>query len=160
MKLVLLPGLHGTRRLFEPFVDALNGKFDVSIIELPSGEDQSYDFITEYVREKLPPNEQFILVAESFSGPIAYRLLQDEANNIISVIFVATFIKRPTFLVKLASCFVPNFILKRSVIPDLVVRALTIGFDSRKELLQMFCWLMRIERIVDCEAIARDTFRL
>lgn len=138
MKLILLPGLDGTRRLFKPFIDALNCKSDLSIIELPSGENQSYDFITQCVREKLPPNEPFILLAESFSGPIAYRLLQDEVKNIITVIFVATFLKRPTFLIKLAAKLVAGFMLKRTFVSTLVVKALMTGFDSTQETLQMF----------------------
>jgi len=137
MKLVLLPGLHGTGRLFEPFIDALNDKIGVSAIELPSGENQSYEFLTDYVRRRVPRDDEFVLLAESFSGPVAYRLLQDEIDGLVSVVFVVSFIKRPSNLAGLAA-LVPNFVLRRSFVTDLAVKALLTGFDAGAELINEF----------------------
>jgi len=138
MKLVLLPGLHGSGRLFEPFIDALNSTYDVSTIELPSGDNQSYEFITEHVRQRLPQNDEFILLAESFSGPIAYKLLLEEVSGIISVVFVATFLTRPSVLTTLASTFLPGFVFRRSFATDLAVKALIIGPDAGADLTAAF----------------------
>ncbi len=130
--------MDGTGRLFEPFIEALDENHDILTISLPGGQDQSYEFLTQYVRKRLPRDDRFIILAESFSGPIAYRLLQEEENRIATVIFVASFIKRPTLLAKLASRLVASFMLRRSLISDIAVKTLLLGFRSNQNLMQKF----------------------
>jgi len=135
-RLILLPGMDGTGRLMKWFVDELKDEVNTSIIRFPSGQDQSYEFLTGYVREQLPLNAEIVLLAESFSGPIAYRLLQEEKINIVSVIFVASFIKTPGLRVRLASRLVPRFLMKKSFLTNLAAKALLPDLGSEKELFQ------------------------
>jgi pimeloyl-ACP methyl ester carboxylesterase len=55
---------------------------------------QDYDTLVEYVKSKLP-NEDFMLVAESFSGPIGVVLAQSDIPNLKAIVFVATFLSTP-----------------------------------------------------------------
>lgn len=88
--------MDGTGKLFEPLLPLLRG-VDVQIMELPDSGDQAYAALKEYVRAELP-DEDYILVAESFSGPIARLLAEDNIGHLKSVIFVATFLTPPNTL--------------------------------------------------------------
>lgn len=94
MKVVLLPGLDGTGDLFHPFVDYLSLNCDVQIITYSTSKRQTYEDLTELVVEQLP-HEQFVIVAESFSGYIAYQIARLKIPSLINIIFVASFLDNP-----------------------------------------------------------------
>ena len=74
MKLVLLPGMDGIGELFSPLIPELNS-VDYIVIPFPQTGKQDYHTLTAFIREKLP-GQVFILLTESFSGPIAVQLAQ------------------------------------------------------------------------------------
>jgi len=92
IKILLLPGMDGTGLLLKTFAGYLEG--DVRIIRYTTEQKQSYRALVKYVASQLQAHAQYVVVAESFSGPIAYDLLKTH-TNIISVVFVASFITRP-----------------------------------------------------------------
>ncbi|MEW6412450.1 MAG: hypothetical protein AB1483_08265 [Candidatus Zixiibacteriota bacterium] len=139
MNLVLLPGMDGSGTLFGPFVDALGESHDNLIIPLPTGREQSYEFLAQYVRERLPCRRGLVLLAESFSGPIAYRLLQDGEPNIESVIFVASFVRRPISLAWWGLRLVSGPMLRRHLISNFAFKMCFVGFGFNEILLKR-CW--------------------
>lgn len=96
MKIVLLPGLDGTGHLFQWLIPHLNG-LDVQVESLPQEGPQDYAHLTAFLAERMPKNEPFILLAESFSTPIAVELARQN-SNIQAVIFVAGFLSKPRHL--------------------------------------------------------------
>lgn len=68
MKLILLPGLDGTGFLLEPLVRALPSHLAPLIIAYPAQETLGYAELTEYVKERIPKTDDFIIVGESFQG--------------------------------------------------------------------------------------------
>jgi len=74
VKLVLLPGLDGTGELFEHFVNALTDQTQALIFRYPAEARLGYAELTKFVKEQLPVNEPYILLGESFSGPIAVSI--------------------------------------------------------------------------------------
>jgi len=100
LKLVLLPGMDGTGELFKEFVTYYDAKY--VIISFPNDGSQSYEELSKYVLSKLP-EENHIILAESFSGGLVPQLLKSENKHIKGVIFVASFLSCPRpFLVRLA----------------------------------------------------------
>ena len=97
MQIVLLPGLDGTGKLFEEFVNKLAVNHKVTIVSYPAMIKGSYSDYVAYVKEHLPKDD-FIVVAESFSGNIAHLLVQEEISNLKAVVFVATFLQNPRAL--------------------------------------------------------------
>lgn len=93
MKIVLLPGLDGTGNLFSPLIRSLS-EFDCEVIALPETGSQDYHSMTKWVLERLPKDD-FILVAESFSGPIGAALARESVENMKGIVFVATFLSAP-----------------------------------------------------------------
>lgn len=71
---VLLPGLHGSRALFSSFVALAPAWGSCLPLALPTVGGQSFDEIADAILPELRPLEGFVLLGESFSGPIAARL--------------------------------------------------------------------------------------
>ena len=96
MKLVLLPGLDGTGELFSPLTEALQsyGITDIQIVRYHPQRMESYDTLVEHLLTQLP-KEEYVLFAESFSGPIAYRIAQQKPKHLASLIIAASFLKNP-----------------------------------------------------------------
>ncbi len=94
--LVLLPGLNGTAGLFDPLLSIASDKFALLVIDYPVDEIKSYAELTETVREKIRCIDgDFVLVGESFSGPIAIFLSANNLPGHIGTILVATFASGP-----------------------------------------------------------------
>ncbi len=91
--IVLLPGMDGTGTLFKPLLNQLTDH-KCQVIALPKSGPQDYVTLTNHVKNALPDGE-FILLAESFSGPIAVQLAQMKMAHLKGIIFVATFISPP-----------------------------------------------------------------
>ncbi len=123
MRVVLLPGLDGTGLLFKPLLSILPNHLSTQIISYPKNELLNYQQLTNYVKSRIPVSENFILVAESFSGPIAYAIAQYAPKNLIHLVLAASFIAnpRPTILTLnrilptqlIFKISIPNFIIKR-----------------------------------------------
>ncbi|MCL2913454.1 alpha/beta hydrolase [Shewanella corallii] len=92
-RLVLLPGMDGTGKLFVPLLRHLTG-VRVQVIGLPQGGPQDYPALAEYVKRQLPEGD-VILLAESFSGGIAACLSRQSLPNLKGIIFVASFLSSP-----------------------------------------------------------------
>lgn len=93
MRLVLLPGMNGSSTLFAPLLDALVG-IDCQVINLPAKGLQDYHSLSEALYPQLG-GTPFVLLGESFSGPLAYRLALRQPTGLRGVIFAASFLTRP-----------------------------------------------------------------
>lgn len=76
MKLILLPGMDGTGDLFDPIVSHLSGHCTIEIISYLRDKYLDYEALVSYVKERLQRSEDYLPLAESFSGTIAYQRLQ------------------------------------------------------------------------------------
>lgn len=135
MKLVMLPGMDGTGKLFAPILPRIT--CSALVIELPQNGAQDYDTLTDYVLSQLP-DEDFVLLAESFSGPIAANIASSPPPQLKGLIFVATFISPPAFsLLKIAKRL-PIKRLSSLPLSSLVIRAILMGRGTSRELLASF----------------------
>ncbi len=130
MKLLLLPGLDGTGLLFRPLVDMLSGFCEIEIVSYPDDKLLGYADLIEWIQERLP-QEDFILLGESFAGPVVYEIACHEPAGLKGAIFVATFLHDPhPVLTRLLSSFPFRFFLSLPI-PDYVSR--TFFFDSHAD---------------------------
>jgi pimeloyl-[acyl-carrier protein] methyl ester esterase len=95
--LLMLPGLDGTGIMFQPIIDELKAHVDPIVVSYSQKEECSYPKLTDYVSTLLPQNEYFIL-GESFSGPIALMLADRKPEGLKGIILCATFISNPSAL--------------------------------------------------------------
>ena len=95
MKILLLPGMDGTGQLMSDIRDALAGKYAPIVIRYPSNIKLSFYELAELVQGHFPINEKFIIVAESFSVPIAIICAAKNPENIKSLVLCAGFATSP-----------------------------------------------------------------
>ena len=101
--LIMLPGLDGTGDVFGPLLDCLPQSVEPMVLRYPKDRVMSFDEHVDTARAQIPTNKPFVLLAESFSGPVGLQLLADPPDNMIGVIFVATFDRYPRpFLLDIA----------------------------------------------------------
>ena len=93
-RLVLLPGLDGTGELFASFIDALGG-FATQVVAYPTDRAMTYAEHESFVRGKLPADEDFVLLAESFSGPIGISIAAAAPPRLKGLILCGTFASNP-----------------------------------------------------------------
>lgn len=91
---VLLPGIDGTAKMFGPLQAALAAVLPCQPIGYPSREFLNYPALIDYITAHLPPGE-LVLIAESFSGPLALMLADKLAARVRAVVLVATFVSNP-----------------------------------------------------------------
>lgn len=94
MKLVLIPGLDGTGDLFAPVLAAL-GDLDCQVIAYPPDRAMSYAEHEAHVRERLPPEGDYVLLAESFSGPVGVAIAASEPERLRGLILCCSFVSNP-----------------------------------------------------------------
>ncbi|RKZ53699.1 MAG: hypothetical protein DRR16_05245 [Candidatus Parabeggiatoa sp. nov. 3] len=137
MKLVLLPGLDGTGDLFKPFIEVLPDDIETLVVSYPPNLKLSYLELVKFVMEQLP-NEDYILLGESFSGPVAYQIALLEPNGLKSVIFVATFLDNPSRLLLRIFNRLPASVIFALPIPDFLIKSLMLGSDANRWTIDLF----------------------
>ena len=137
MKVILLPGMDGTGILFKPFIEALPGNVDVQVISYPADIKLSYRELVDFVMSQLP-KEDFILVGESFSGPIAYQVALHKPENLKSVVFVATFLGAPSKNFLNLSRLIPANLLLKMPIPYFFAKYFLFGSGVSEEIIELF----------------------
>lgn len=93
--LVLLPGLDGTGALLAGFRCALATRIRTSVVSYPRDPDVGYAGLEGVVRALLPRDEPFVLLAESFSGPIGISIAASRPAGLRGLILVSSFARNP-----------------------------------------------------------------
>src|SRR5687767_5231666 len=125
---VLLPGLHGTSELFEPFCSAAPPGTRLVSVDYPNGE-ASFDILERHARERL--TDRCVVVAESFSGPIGVRIAADD--RVQALILCNSFINNPHSPLLRHLSIAPLFALP---VPDFVVGMFLLGGRGNPELIK------------------------
>lgn len=122
-RVVLLPGLDGTARLFAPFVASAPTGIDLATQALPCDAPRDYAQLAEWVIARLP-SDRVVLVAESFSGPLAL-VIANRCPRVAAVVLCASFVVPP---LTLPASWLPSFVWARPP-PAFFVRLLLTGGD-------------------------------
>lgn len=87
--------MDGTGKLFDPFIDALAGRYAVIVVRYPTDRIAGYAELTELAAQSLPEEGDFVLLGESFSGPIAVALAAANPPGLIGLVLCCSFVKNP-----------------------------------------------------------------
>jgi len=93
--IVLLPGMDGTGEFFHPFLSAAKDEFRTIIVRYPTDRALAYSQLVSFVASHLPNDAPFVLLAESFSGPVAISLAAGKPDGLVGLILCATFAQNP-----------------------------------------------------------------
>lgn len=125
--LILLPGMDGTGELFRPLLDVIPHHLPRRVVSYPEDQPLSYDELLRFVGRSLAPEGDVVLLAESFSGPVAVRYAAAHPDAVRAVVLCASFVRAPVprwvrFLVTPLLFHVP--------LPSFAVRRLMAGRDA------------------------------
>jgi pimeloyl-ACP methyl ester carboxylesterase len=134
IKLVLLPGMDGTGDLFADFIAALPESFETVTVRYPTDRCLSYSELSELVQVSCPVSEPFVLVAESYSTPLAIECGASNLGGLQGLVLCAGFATSPAqgwcrslgLLLATFLCRVP--------LPNLVAKLWLVGSDASPSL--------------------------
>ncbi len=85
--------MDGTGDLFEPLVASAPPEFKPIVVRLPHT--GSYDELERSIQASIPPEGEFAIVAESFSGPLGVRVASAARDRVVALVLCNTFVSRP-----------------------------------------------------------------
>lgn len=95
IRALVLPGMDGTGELLSDFVAELAPEIAAKVVIYPADRALGYDALSRIAEDALPAHGKFLLLAESFSGPVALRLAQTCPDRLLGVVLAASFAKAP-----------------------------------------------------------------
>ncbi len=93
LAIVLLPGLDGTGELLKGLSEQLAGHRPVELFDYPLDRQMSYAELVTYV-VKRAPNRRFVILGESFSGPIAIEIAETDPR-VSGLVLAGSFARHP-----------------------------------------------------------------
>ncbi|PCJ32936.1 MAG: hypothetical protein COA90_01505 [Gammaproteobacteria bacterium] len=128
--------MDGTGELFQPLLALLPDNIDAQVISLNSLPSQQPETLSSQVA-KFVGDDEVIILAESYSGFIAYNLCLNPDLNIKHVFFAASFLSSPSRLIVLRH-LVPLSIIRSSLIPKRLLNIILFGFNAHSGLVELF----------------------
>src|SRR5262245_1459086 len=95
VRLVLLPGLDGKGRLLRGFRESIGPHAATILVSYPADRALDYTALEALVRSRLPRRKPFVLLAESFSGPIAIAIAASRPIGLRGLILACSFARNP-----------------------------------------------------------------
>ncbi|HWE95811.1 MAG TPA: alpha/beta hydrolase [Tepidisphaeraceae bacterium] len=97
LALVLLPGLDGSGVMFRPLLDHLHANLRPIVVVYPKDQPLGYEKLLPLVLAALPSESPFVLLGESFSGPLALMAAATCPPGLLGVVLCATFVRNPVW---------------------------------------------------------------
>lgn len=135
-RMLILPGMDGTGKLLLEFMDELPASLHKETPQYLTDRVLSYDDLAKLVRSLCEDSPPFVLLAESFSTPLAVRIAAENPANLRGLILCAGFATSPVRGVKrwVVSMLAP--LLMRAVMPEAAIRAWLVGRDATSTLVR------------------------
>lgn len=95
LRIVLLPGIHGTADLFEGFIATCPEEFEAIPLSFPTDRILTYDALAAEVFEQIVNLRPNIVLGESFAGPLTLRFAAEYPEGLIGLVLVASFVLPP-----------------------------------------------------------------
>ena len=96
LRLVLLPGLDATDSQHAGFSAAMQQRgVAVTVIAYPRERALDYAALADFIRQRLPVDSDYMLLGESFSGPLALSIAATPPPHLRGLILSTTFARSP-----------------------------------------------------------------
>ena len=124
---MLLPGMDGTGTLFTSLIAALPSGIQATVLQYPTDIVQSQEQLLQFLESSLAVSDPFVLVAESFSTPLAIKWAATGRANLKGLVICAGFAASPVqgWLRRLGLLLSPVCFLVRP--PDIAIRSFLVG---------------------------------
>ena len=125
---LVLPGMDGTGELLTSFASQMSTHRRVQVIAYPVDRPLGYDDLVNFVIERAP-HEQFVVLGESFSGPIAIEVAAID-KRVVGLILASSFARHP-----MPALFAPiASIVDISWVPSSLIAVALLGSAGTPEL--------------------------
>jgi pimeloyl-ACP methyl ester carboxylesterase len=133
-RLVLLPGMHGTGELFSEFMRMIPEPKHIEALCYLNDASLTYCQLLRVVEAFVPATENFVLLAESFSTPLAIQFAATNPPNLTGLVLCAGFATSPIrgWRRSFASWMVP--LAFRLPLPKTAVSRFLVGRDAPESL--------------------------
>ncbi|MBW2523728.1 MAG: alpha/beta hydrolase [Deltaproteobacteria bacterium] len=157
---ILLPGLDGTGRLFEPFCAVVaRAQRTCSVVRLPSRPACDYRQLADRLGSQLDLAGS-VLVAESFSGPLALELAANHgAGSLAGVVLVASFVRPPVARLlrwlpwrAIFATAPPNWAIRRYLVGGAAPAALVAEVRSAVATVEASVLAQRVQAVLTADA--------
>lgn len=111
--------MDGTGQLFSPLINTLPNNIEYILISLNKLQASTYLAQAKEI-SNLVGDDRLIIIAESYSGNIAYMLSKILNDQILKIIFIASFLSAPIRLIKITSV-IPTWFMDHKFIPDCIL---------------------------------------
>jgi pimeloyl-[acyl-carrier protein] methyl ester esterase len=125
---VLLPGLDGTGDLHGAFRAALAPSMRVEVVGYPRDACLDYSALESLSRDALPASTPFVLLGESFAGPIAISIAARPPRNLAGLVLSTSFASAPVPFARLLSLL--TGLLPVHPLPAALLRSALLGTDA------------------------------
>lgn len=93
--LILLPGMDGTAKARAEFVAALGPGIEAQVVSYPADPALGYAELEALARSALPADRPYVLLGESFSGPIAISIAASCPQQLVGLVLCVSFARSP-----------------------------------------------------------------
>jgi pimeloyl-ACP methyl ester carboxylesterase len=149
----MLPGMDGTGDLFKPLLESCPEEFEAVVLSYPRDRHADTEELVDLIRRHLP-EDQAVLVAESFSGYLAIRVAATFPLKIKALILCNAFLRSPA--PRLARLFPWSLMMRRKP-PEqsggswsALVRQISLLVKSG---LQLRAWIRRCSHHVSARSL-------
>lgn len=143
LTLVLLPGMDGTGELFANLLAELPVNLRTVVVRYPTSTVLNYEELTALATLQIPKNTPYVLLGESFSGPIAIALASQATEQLKGIILSGTFAVNPRPLLSKWSFLVPTVTITEKLL-SLSNKLLMSNFQNEKVYEQLKLVLPRV----------------
>ena len=164
--LVLLPGLDGTGELFGDFIAALPKSWTTTTVTYPADRFLPYTDLRPFVGAAIPQRERFVLVAESFSTPLAVWYAATNPPNLAAVVICAGFVESPVRWSGIVKALAKPWLFRLKP-PRTIVEYFLLGQNAPSDLFRKLRHAVervspdvlsgRVQEVLDCDG--RDDLR-
>jgi pimeloyl-[acyl-carrier protein] methyl ester esterase len=156
--------MDGTGDLFTDLVGAIADTFETITVEYPTDSSLAYSEFADIISTCAPTSDSFMLVAESFSVPLAIQWAATSPANLKGLVLCAGFVTSPiqSWLRPICTIFVP--ILFRMPLPKIIVNFFLVGSNASPPLVdavraavssvQPKVLSARLRNVLDCDSRA------
>lgn len=121
--------MDGTGELFESFVGALPEGFKTQIVRYPTNRPLPSSELAKLLRSAVECSDAFVLIAESFSSPLAIELAATNPPSLRGLVICSGFASSPIpkYLQSICSFFAPVCFLVSP--PSVAIKLFLVGFN-------------------------------
>jgi pimeloyl-[acyl-carrier protein] methyl ester esterase len=136
LRLILLPGMDGTGELFSEFAAALAGEFEIATVRYPTEQCLSYSELEGFVRAACSITGPFVLLAESYSTPLAIKYAASNPENLVGLVLCAGFATSPMRGWRRYLGWLLAPLMFRILLPNLAAKLWLVGPEASSSLLR------------------------